>query len=108
MADCLGAGSFEVPWLLHLEWARAVLLAHRVFGSMTLVVMIAWACAMTPCRPVPTRRIRRTRLLQLRLPRGRRRRRATPQVCRQLLVLLEDEGASRVPKRLHPAAVCAV
>ena len=45
--ECSSLVHFEVPWLLHTEWAWAVLLAHRVFGSMTLAVMTAWACAMT-------------------------------------------------------------
>ena len=34
-------------WLPHIEWAWAVLLAHRVFGVMTIVVMISWAMALT-------------------------------------------------------------
>lgn len=41
-----GSETFEVEWLLQSEWAAGVLLAHRVFGAMVLVLMITWCALM--------------------------------------------------------------
>ncbi|KAL1498840.1 hypothetical protein AB1Y20_013366 [Prymnesium parvum] len=43
---CLGQ-PLPFPWLPHAEWAQAVLLAHRVFGTMTLCAMVCWSLALT-------------------------------------------------------------
>lgn len=36
-----------LPWLPHVEWAWAVLLAHRVFGTLTIGLMMCWAMALS-------------------------------------------------------------
>ena len=38
-----------LPWLSYVERALAVLLAHRVFGVMSITVMISWALSFSEC-----------------------------------------------------------
>ena len=48
MQECV-ASHLALPWLSHVEWALAVLLAHRVFGVMSITVMISWALSFSEC-----------------------------------------------------------